>query len=45
MDKLGDKVRSAQSSKVSYTYIPFYDTVLPADQRHLLAQVQMHPLI
>ena len=41
IEKLQQFVNNSPQSECSLTYIPFYDTVLPMDKRHLLGQVKM----
>ena len=45
IEKLQGFVHNAPPSDSSLTYIPFYDTILPADKRNLLGQVKMSPTI
>ena len=45
INKLQQFVNNAPPSESTLTYIPFYDTVLPMDKRHMLAQVKMNTLI
>ena len=45
IEKLEQYVTNASVSDSSQSFIPFYDTVLPADKKNMLGQVKMHPLI
>ena len=45
IERLQSFVNNAPTSDSSLTYIPFYDTVLPMDKRHMLGEVKMNILI
>ena len=45
IEKLEGFVTNAKVSDNSHSFIPFYDTVLPAEKKNMLGQVKMHSVI